>query len=134
MGTTDSPVDKSLTNTSKSKTILVVDDEEMTRDVLAQALRLMGYNPITAEDGLEAINMISKPDLVITDIHMPNMNGLELLQAAKTYDPDLPVILITGFDADEARTSADDFEASALITKPFRLSQLSELMNKIFSD
>ena len=88
---------------------MVVDDEEMTRDVLAQALKIMGYNPITAEDGLEALNMIkvSKPDLVITDVHMPKMNGLELLQTAKTFDPDLPVILITGYSADEARTSAD---------------------------
>jgi len=124
MGTTDSQADNSLTETSKLKTILVVDDEEMTRDVLAQALKIMGYNPITAEDGLEALHMIkdSKPDLVITDIHMPKMNGLELLQAAKTFDPEIPVILITGFDAEEARTSAHDFEASALITKPFRLT------------
>ncbi len=129
-------LEKSSSENPKLKTILVVDDEEMTRDVIAQALKIMGYHPITAEDGLEAIKMIkvSKPDLVITDIHMPKMNGLELLQETKKYDENIPIILITGFDPEEARNSADEYQASALITKPFRLSQLSEVMEKIFSD
>ena len=108
----------------------------MTRDVLVQALNIMGYNPIFAENGLTALNMVKsdKPDLVITDIPMPQMNGLELLREIRNYDPDIPVILITGFDADEARLAAQEYEASALITKPFRLNQLSELMDKIFAE
>lgn len=136
MVTTESLIDMPSADTTKLKTILVVDDEEVTRDVIAQALKIMGYNPITAEDGLEAYNMIksSKPDLVITDIHMSKMNDLELLQKTKEYDPTIPVILITGFDPDEARISADKHQASALITKPFRLSQLSELMEEILAD
>jgi len=118
------------------KTILIVDDEEMTRDVLAQALNIMGFNSISAENGVVAFELVKKNklDLVITDIHMPRMNGLELLREVKAYDPDLPVILITGFDAEETRLAAKEHEASALITKPFRLNQLGELMNNIFSE
>lgn len=115
------------------KKILIVEDEEIARDVLIQALETLGYATCGAINGRHALEQIAcnSVDLVLTDIYMPEMNGLELLRKLREDGNDIPVILITGFDADEAKQVAEEFNASALLLKPFRLIQLKELLDKI---
>ncbi len=116
------------------KQILIVEDEEIARDVLIQALETLGYGALGAVDGRHALEQLAQNhiDLVLTDIYMPRLNGLELLRKLREDGNEVPVILITGFDADEARQVAKEYRASALLLKPFRLAQLKELLDKIF--
>jgi len=116
------------------KQILIVEDEDIARDVLIQALEILGYGTLGAVNGRDALDKIAENhvDLVLTDIYMPELNGLELLRKLRENGNDLPVILITGFDADEAKQVAEDYNAAALLLKPFRLGQLRELLEKIF--
>ena len=98
--------------------ILVVDDTEDARDVLARLLRLGGFSTITAEDGIEAMKALEMdhPDLVLLDLMMPRMNGVQLLETMR-QDPrwqKLPVVLLTAVSdgpliADAARLGVQDF-------------------------
>ena len=113
--------------------VLAVDDEELTRELLAQALELLGFETRTAENGKVALAIMKQdiPELVITDIYMPVMNGIELLKEIRKLKKDLPVILITGFDAGDARKAADEFNANALLTKPFQIQQLKDVIDTL---
>jgi PAS domain S-box-containing protein len=100
--------------------LLVVDDEEGIREVLEITLTDAGYEVLTAENGLSGLEMVKthKPDIVLTDIRMPGMDGMALLKAVKQSFPDIEVIMITGYgDANLAieslKTGAVDF-----ISKP----------------
>ncbi len=109
--------------------VLVVDDEAMIRKLLRQALEDSGHRVAEAENaeaGLGALHAAAY-DLVITDIVMPGMNGLELLGIAKRLWPDLPVIVISGggrFGDDDHLQNALNLGAAATINKPFRLHQV----------
>jgi CheY-like chemotaxis protein len=117
------------------KQILIVEDEEIARDVLVQALEILGYGTVGAVNGRHALEQLASNhvDLILTDIYMPEMNGLELLRKLREDGNEIPVILITGFDADEAKQVAEDYRASALLLKPFRLVQLKDLLETIFA-
>ena len=80
------------------KKILLVDDEPNIRLVLGAVLEQAGYSVEVAEDGFVALRQVqrSRPDLVITDLRMPNMNGFELLSVLRTRFPELPTIAISG--------------------------------------
>ncbi len=115
--------------------ILIVEDEETTREVLAQALETFGYKTIIADNGKDALNLFNahRPDMIISDIYMPVMNGLELLKAVRRTDKTLPFILITGFDIQEAHETAHSHGATALLLKPFRLQQLRDILDRTFN-
>ncbi len=113
------------------KTVLCVDDEPIIRDLCVNALD--DYHVVIAEDGIEALNVLEtiKVDIVLSDINMPNMDGLELLQKIKEERPDLAVILMTGYSDSELilqalKTGADDF-----INKPINILQLSTTVEKV---
>ena len=106
--------------------LLVVDDEAGVREMLADALRMVGYEVEVAADGLAAMKHlhVSPFDLVITDVNMPHLSGFELLERMRTQGYEQPVILLTARQdrADVAtgfRTGADDY-----VTKPFGLEEL----------
>ena len=95
--------------------VLVVDDEAMLADLLAQALRHEGWETATAKDGLDALAKASSfhPDIVILDVQMPRMDGLETLARLRARDPELPVLFLTARDAvadrvQGLRAGADD--------------------------
>jgi len=115
--------------------ILVVEDEEIARDVLIQALETLGFGAIGAANGRHALEILAlQPvDMILTDIYMPEMNGLELLKQLRDQGSTLPVVLITGYDADDARQAAETYRASALLLKPFRLVQLKQILDKILA-
>lgn len=114
------------------KTLLLVDDEEDIRDILWIPLTDMGYTVYTAENGEEALEIFrrKKPPIVITDIKMPGMDGIELLELIKNEDPDVEVIMITGHgDMNLAIQSFRD-DAVDFITKPINVTALHTAINR----
>jgi two-component system NtrC family sensor kinase len=99
---------------------LVIDDEEGIRKVLSIALSDAGCEVIAAADGREGLRLFreTSPQIVLTDIRMPGMNGLDLLQKLKTEDGDKEVIVITGFGDMDLAVRALQLDASDFITKP----------------
>ena len=113
--------------------ILVVDDEELIRDLLKMVLMDEGYTVVTAADGEEAIQRLeSSPfDLVITDLVMPKVNGVEVLRAAKRIDPNYPVMVITGYPSVETVTKLVRLGAGDYLTKPFNLDVVKVTVAKL---
>ncbi len=112
--------------TTHPLTILVVDDDEGTRELLRDALRMNGYQAILASDGQKAITELrnNKIDLVIADINMPRMDGFTMLEKMRSSDDQTPVLMLSARnDRDDIslglRTGADDY-----LVKPFGLEEL----------
>lgn len=104
--------------------LLVVDDEEVMREFLLEVFA--SIQPIGAKDGEQALELVQSEDvcLVISDLKMPEMDGLELLRRIKKYKQDVRVIIITGYAS--AKTAADCIEAGAcdFLKKPFSIAQI----------
>ena len=111
---------------SDAPRVLVVDDEAMLADLLAQALRHEGWETATAKDGLDALAKATSfhPDVVILDVQMPRMDGLETLERLRARDPELPVLFLTARDAVADRVQGLRAGADDYVTKPFRLAEL----------
>ncbi|MGE5380973.1 MAG: sigma-54-dependent transcriptional regulator, partial [Methylocystaceae bacterium] len=101
--------------------ILVIDDEENMRWALKKALTKDGYQVITASDAGQGLELIKKhqPDLVLSDVKMPGMDGMELLNTIRAENPELPVIMVTGFGSIELAVEAMKAGAADFILKPF---------------
>jgi CheY-like chemotaxis protein len=117
------------------KTILVADDETHILHVVSLKLRNAGFVVITARDGQEALEMaqLEKPDLIITDYHMPQLSGLELCQRLK-QDPGtsaIPAIMLTarGYQLDPADTEQSGI--LRMLSKPFSPRQLLTTVNEV---
>jgi DNA-binding NtrC family response regulator len=118
-----------------ARRILVVDDEPRTREALALYLQGMGYQVETSGDAPSGLDIVRRGvDLVISDIRMPEMDGIEFLQEIRTLRPGLPVILITGYPGPEASWDARQLEATAFLCKPFRLETLATHVRIIFGE
>jgi two-component system NtrC family response regulator len=103
-------------------TILIVDDEKNYLVVLEALLSPEGYEIVTSEKAQEALRMIQEADvdLVLTDMKMPGMTGMELLEEAKKIKPEVPVIMMTAYGTIEMAVEAMKKHAYDYITKPFR--------------
>ncbi len=113
--------------------ILVVDDEESIRDLCARVLSRGGYDVITAPSGEDAIVQLTQGtfDLVISDIRMPGISGLEVLERVKTAFPQTRVVLITGFGTPQMLTRARQSGADRILTKPFNPMELLAAVREI---
>lgn len=113
--------------------VLVVDDEELIRWSLREHLGAEGYRVIEAEDGLQALEVLSKtsPDIIIMDLRMPRMGGLELLRRLRESDQDVPVIVITAFGAVETAMEATRLGARAYVHKPFDLREVALAVRRV---
>jgi two-component system response regulator PilR (NtrC family) len=111
--------------------ILVVDDDEASRDVLETVLRRKGFNVTTAGNGVEALSRLdAQPvDLVLTDVKMPGMNGLTLLRQIHARAPDTVVVLIAGYGAINWAIRAIREGAYDYLAKPFQLDELYVLVD-----
>lgn len=107
-------------------TILIVDDDRLMRGVLAEILRNNGYKVVTSGDGAEALaELQSGPvDLVITDLIMPEMSGLDLLRAGRRLHPDLDFVVITASNSVDIAVETMKAGAADYIVKPFHLEQI----------
>lgn len=114
--------------------ILVADDDEIARDVLASVLKKEGYPVTMARDGLDAIRVISIDEvkLVITDLIMPGAGGLEVLKHAKKTSSDIQVIIVTAFGSLDTALDAINEGVFDYLTKPFRIQQLLFAARKAF--
>ncbi len=111
--------------------ILVVDDEKSMRDFLKILLNKEGHSVVTAKDALDGLNHLknSQVDLIISDIKMPGMSGLELLEEVKNINIDLPVIMITAFASPNDAVSAMKNGAFDYISKPFNVDEIKSVIS-----
>jgi len=112
--------------------VLVVDDEAGTRESLSKVLAKEGYDVAAASDGREALNVVEKGgiNVVLADVKMPRMDGVELLRAVKRYSPDIEVILITGYGTVETAVEAMREGAYDFVLKPFRRVVITKAVSK----
>ena len=120
---------------SGHETILFVDDEEAMVSLSRQLLERLGYRVETRTDPFEALKLFrSHPeafDLIITDMTMPHMTGKELATAILKINPELPIILCTGFSETISEEAAKHIGIQAFILKPIVMNELAETMRKV---
>ena len=122
--------------------ILLMDDEEIVRDVTSLMLRSMGYEVEHAEDGEESIRMFKaaiesgKPfDSVIMDLTIPGgMGGREAVAELLKIDPSIKVIVASGYSNDPVMASYREYGFSGVLGKPFRIEELSEILHRVMSE
>lgn len=114
------------TDSALTGRILVVDDEEPMRKLLNEMLTTGGHEVTTAVDGQEGIERLQKErfDVVISDLAMPRKTGVDVLNAAKSIDPNYPVVIITGFPSRETAEKLIRIGASEFISKPFEVDKV----------
>ncbi|MFM9958273.1 MAG: sigma-54-dependent transcriptional regulator [Phycisphaerales bacterium] len=107
-------------------TVLVVDDKEMLRDSVGVTLQRAGFTILAASGGTQALDLITsrRPDAVVTDLKMPGMTGVELVEKVREFDDDLPVVLMTAYGTVDTAVRAMKLGASDYITKPFEGDEL----------
>ncbi|MCC7492075.1 MAG: response regulator [Fimbriimonadaceae bacterium] len=118
------------------KRILVIDDDSQIRDMLRRMLEYAGYDVVEAEDGDDGLRQLAAEgaDLVITDILMPNKEGLETIIALRRTQPNLPVIAISGGGWSGSLgylNTADKLGAAATLPKPFSRVQMLDAVGKV---
>jgi two-component system response regulator PilR (NtrC family) len=118
--------------TDKPIRVLVVDDEPLVRDLLVSYLNGLGFAVETAQDGLEGLEKYTGGDfdLVITDLSMPNMDGIELVKELREIDDEAVVLIITGYPTIGTAVEAIKQGAADYITKPFTLDEVKIRIDK----
>ena len=115
--------------------ILVVDDDLESRDLLSEVLEANGYPQVEAvADGLAAREALARDNdcrIIIADLHMPNESGLDLLRHLRKQNAKHEIVLMSSFFSLTERKLAQDLGAYALLDKPFRISQLMELVSQL---
>ena len=113
-------------------TALVVDDEANLRKVLSAMLRRDGFDVLTASDGAEALELLSKQsvDVVLSDIRMPNLDGMSLLKRTMVEYPDIPVVILTAHGSVDNAVEAIKIGAFDYLTKPFDKDELQLVLRK----
>jgi CheY-like chemotaxis protein len=118
--------------------ILVIDDDELFREFLEKALIGAGFEVVMAADGAEGLRLLKRSpvDLVISDVLMPNKDGLETIREIRGFAADLPIICMTGGVLADSEEGIDDlrmslaFGATRAIGKPFRAAKLLKLVRE----
>ena len=113
--------------------ILIVDDNPNMASLLSEMLEIFDYESTRAGDGIDAMEQVELNDfsLVITDMRMPRMSGLDLLQKLKDTNPKLPVVLISGYALDEEGSDVLTNLADGFLNKPFKMSDIEKLLKDV---
>ena len=108
--------------------VLIADDEDSMRQLVARAIAMDGHEIITAQDGAEALEILTREDgafdLLLTDIQMPVMDGIALALSAARDFPDLTILLMTGFADQRERASNLNALVHDVVTKPFSVADI----------
>ena len=116
--------------------ILIAEDEPEMAQLLGCLLHREGLTPLLAKDGIEALQLVraGDPDVLLADLRMPNMDGMELMRKAKDLDPELPVILLTGYA--EVRGAVEALRAGAhdYLAKPFDNRQVIRVVLRALNE
>jgi DNA-binding NtrC family response regulator len=117
-----------------AKTILIVDDNPNMSSLLVEMLEVFQYQALRATDGHDALKKIEENKnvaMVITDMRMPKMTGLELLQAVKERHPKLPVVLISGYNIEDSDSDLVKNKADGFLNKPFMMADIEKLLSNL---
>jgi putative two-component system response regulator len=116
---------------AQKKSILVVDDEIGPRESLRMILKTI-YDVHTAADGIEALQYISKEkvDLVTLDLNMPGLSGIEVLRAIRKMNPNIGVIVITGYGTEKNIQEASKYGATHILCKPYNVPEVITIVNQ----
>src|SRR5579862_6215699 len=117
-------------------TILIVDDKEMMRDSLSLAMARAGHKAVTTGDPSEAPGLVRqhRPACVITDLKMPKMDGIELLQKIRAESPDVPVVLMTAFATISTAVQAMRLGAFDYVQKPFESDEILMVVDRVIEN
>jgi DNA-binding NtrC family response regulator len=116
----------------KKKKVLVVDDEQDVREILDSVLRKLDYIPYVAESGQEALEILknNKIDVVLSDLYMPGMDGIELLKRVRTLSKSIVFLIITAHPTIETAVDAIKKGAYDYLTKPFHIEEVRVKINR----
>ena len=116
-----------------AKSILIVDDNPNMSSLLAEMLEIFDYESVMATDGVEALKLLNgeKFSMIITDMRMPNMTGLELLNEVKKDHPKMPVVLISGYVVNDFDSGTSSAKPDGFLSKPFMMSDIEKLLNTL---
>ncbi len=119
-----------------SYSVLSVDDDEEMIGLLHEVVSQLGHVSVTAVDGVDALEKLgeSEFDIIITDISMPRMNGIELTKRVKTDFEDIDVVVVTGYQEEYKYTDVIEIGASDFISKPFNINELEAKINRIIRE
>jgi len=117
------------------KMILVVDDEQDVREIVAEIIAEMGFQVQSVDSGEEALNLMSKTpvDLVISDVKMDGMDGLSLARRIRDHFPHLPLALMTASPSDDLRRMLEERLFDSLLLKPFQMDELQGMVQNLTS-
>lgn len=118
---------------SKERVILLAEDEDAVRTFTSRALRNKGYTVLEARHGGEALEIIKSGQaisLLLTDVMMPEMDGVTLLRLARDINPELPVVCMSGYAEESLRAQLNNQEQIGFISKPFSLKQITTLIQE----
>jgi two-component system response regulator HydG len=112
--------------------VLVVDDQVEMAQMVADHLCDRGYDGMALSSGTEALHVLAteRIDVLVTDLRMPGLDGLSLLQASRALDPSRPVVLMTAFSAFDSALQATSLGAYHYLAKPFRLDKLISILEQ----
>jgi DNA-binding NtrC family response regulator len=112
--------------------VLVVDDEPLVRQTLSEWLRRKHFHVLEAEGGRQAMERIRReaPDIVISDVVMPGMDGIELLKEAKSLKADIPFLMVTGYPSHHTAVEVMQLGAADYLVKPFKPEELSRRVGR----
>lgn len=118
-----------------SKTVLTVDDSASVRQMVSMTLTAAGYSVLEADNGSAGYDVATQNtvDLVVTDLNMPVMNGIEFIEKYRTHPSSkgVPIIFLTTESAPEMKAKAKEVGATAWIVKPFQQEQLLKIVRKV---
>lgn len=117
-------------------TVLIVDDQKGVRRLLEELFRRDGWQVKVAGDGIEAMDAVEEiiPDLVLMDVKMPNMNGLEATHAIMARNSSIPIIMMTAYGEIEVVRQALEAGVKRCISKPFDIVTLRDMVNELMID
>lgn len=115
---------------ARDRKILIVDDNPHMCNLLTDILEIFDYQGITAKDGEDALSHLRKEsfDLVITDLRMPNLGGMDLLKSIKEENPSLPVVIITAYGKSDTERDVLAAKADGYLAKPFKVNDIENLL------
>ena len=120
--------------------ILVIDDEQDIRDIFKDRLEKAGYNPILAENGEEAISILRSGDnlinvgVILCDIRMPKVNGIECIKFLRQQAPGIPIVVITGYPDSELAGKLIAQGVKEYLVKPVDKEKMLDVINKIVTE
>ena len=129
--------DRTIALCKGKETVLVIDDNDMVADICKQILKSSGYDVVIAKSGKEAIEVFKENqhniDMVILDMILPDMGGRDIYDRLKIINPDLNVLLVSGYDMDYQTEGIMECGCDGFIQKPFNMNELLEKVRGILT-